>query len=154
MNPQIAELYGNRVRVRVCGLCWESGKLLLVNHGVLYEKDFWAPPGGGVEAGESLQEALKREFLEETGLEIKVHGFRFGCEFIRPPLHAIELFFDVEATGGLLKTGKDPEMQIIKDVQFEEVAKMKEKEEIELHGIFQIVENETDLRKLSGFYTI
>jgi 8-oxo-dGTP diphosphatase len=32
----------------------------------------WAPPGGRVEPGESLAEALKREFIEETTLAVAV----------------------------------------------------------------------------------
>jgi 8-oxo-dGTP diphosphatase len=96
MDQEITALYGKKVRVRVCGLCWEDNKLLLVNHRSLKPVNFWAPPGGGLEFGEKVENALKREFGEETGLEIAVTRFAFGCEYIQDPLHAIELFFHVK----------------------------------------------------------
>ena len=109
MNPEIAEVYGNKVRIRVCGLCWKGESVLMVKH-KFGEKDFWAPPGGGVEFGESIHSALKREFLEETGLQVNVQKFLFGCEFVKASLHAIELFFEVEWVSGELIKGDDPEL--------------------------------------------
>jgi 8-oxo-dGTP diphosphatase len=117
------ELYGGRIRVRVCGVCIENEHILLACHRpILGEKDYWCPPGGGVDVGETAEIALKREFLEETGLAIEVGRLLYTKEFVQPPLHAIELYFDVKIIGGKLITGHDPEMnlneQLIKNVSW------------------------------------
>ncbi|MDH4092650.1 MAG: NUDIX hydrolase [Cyclobacteriaceae bacterium] len=153
MDSAITKIYGDRVRIRVCGLCWMESQLLLVNH-KMQNSDFWAPPGGGVEFGESLKTALKREFLEETGLEIEVGDFAFGCELINNPLHAIELFFNVNWTGGTLKTGYDPELQLIQDTKFLTELEIRRIPSARLHGIFQVAGNVNKLKLLSGFYSI
>src|SRR5687768_3957449 len=108
MDAGIRSTYGNRVRLRACDICWRENALLLVNHSGVTAAPFWAPPGGGVEFGESVDACLKKEFLEETGLEISTGKFLFACEFIHEPLHAIELFFSVSVVGGFLKKGNDP----------------------------------------------
>ena len=47
----------------------ESGRVLLVRQQrFIVERDVWALPSGGVEAGESLEEAAARELEEETGM--------------------------------------------------------------------------------------
>ena len=154
MDNEIAKIYGNRLRVRVCGLCWDGERLLLVNHRMAPGKALWIPPGGGVEYGETLENALKREFLEETGLEITPSQFAFGSEFIKAPLHSLELFFNVIRTGGALKKGFDPELQIIQDVRFVSENDFNEIPKEELHGIFTLASGLADLRNLSGFYSI
>jgi 8-oxo-dGTP diphosphatase len=93
-KESIIRNFGNRLRLRVCGLCIQDDKVLLVKHKSLGEKGYlWAPPGGGVNYGESVEEALKREFLEETGLEINISRFLFVSEYLDVPLHALELLF-------------------------------------------------------------
>src|SRR3954468_14098393 len=109
MNAEVARIYGNKVRVRACGLCWKDDRLLMINHKSITPTNFWAPPGGGVEFGQSLEETLKKEFLEETGLHIMPGKFLFGCEYILNPIHSVELFYEVMIHGGTLKTGYDPE---------------------------------------------
>src|SRR5687767_8644102 len=100
MDAELAKIYGNKVRVRACGICWKDDRLLLVNHKGITSSDFWAPPGGGVDFEESIETTLKKEFEEETGLIIKPGDFLFGCELIQKPIHAVELFFETQITGG------------------------------------------------------
>ena len=154
MNPQIKDVYGGRIRVRVCGICWRGDSLLMVNHRGVRQGDFWAPPGGGLEFGESAEQRLRTEFAEETGLEISAGKFLFGCEFIEKPLHAIELFFQVSVSGGVLMKGEDPEIPIIDDVRFVSVSELSKIPKHALHGIFRFVSSPEDLLTLTGFFRI
>lgn len=55
--------------VAVAGLFYDArGRVLLVNT----ERRGWECPGGQVECGEDLEEALVREAREETGCEVRV----------------------------------------------------------------------------------
>lgn len=154
MKEKIENVYGHRVRVRVCGLCFEGDDLLMVNHKGLTGGDFWAPPGGGMEFGEKAADCLVREFREETGLDVEVGRFCFACEYLTPPLHAIELFFEVSVWGGSVVKGDDPELPIISDVRFLSPSAIGQLPPASLHGIFQRINNPAALRTLTGFYTI
>jgi 8-oxo-dGTP diphosphatase len=46
----------------------------------------WEPPGGKIERGELLDEALKREVFEEAGLHIVVHRLLGALEFELPAI--------------------------------------------------------------------
>jgi 8-oxo-dGTP diphosphatase len=50
----------------------EPDSVLLIRRGQEPLKGQWSLPGGAVELGETLQEAIRREVLEETGLAIEV----------------------------------------------------------------------------------
>ena len=158
MDPQISKIFGNRLRVRICGICWEKDNLLMVNHKGLTKGDFWAPPGGGVEYGQDLKAALKKEFQEETGLGIRVGNFLFATELIQIPLHALELFFEVFIEKGELKCGFDPELpdnqQIIKEVKFVDPESWGQISPEEKHGVFKFCNELGDLKRLSGFFEI
>jgi 8-oxo-dGTP diphosphatase len=154
MDAEIGKIYGNKVRVRACGLCWQHDRLLLVNHKGLTSANFWAPPGGGVEFGETLAECLKRELAEETGLTVTVGDFRFGCELVRPPLHGVELFFDVTVRSGNLQAGFDPELQIIDDARFFSFDEIRSLPPEQRHGIFNYLTKPDDIGQIRGFYMI
>jgi 8-oxo-dGTP diphosphatase len=154
MNPAINDIYGNKVRVRVCGICWRDGKLLMVNHKGMKAGEFWAPPGGGLMFAESAGTCLRREILEETGLEVDKERFMFACEFIQDQLHAIELFFEVSITGGKLARGHDPELPIIEDVRFLSPSEINNLPRTSRHGIFSQIRSPEQLTTLTGFFRI
>lgn len=61
----------SRPIVAVGAVIWDGeDAVLLVHRGRPPRLDEWSIPGGKVEWGESLEEALRREIFEETGLEI------------------------------------------------------------------------------------
>ena len=65
--------YPSRPIVAVGAVIVDSGKVLLVRRGQEPLLGAWSIPGGAVEVGEPLMEAVRREVLEETGLAVKVH---------------------------------------------------------------------------------
>ena len=157
IRKRIIDEFGNKLRVRVCGICIENDEILLVNHQSLNEgNDFWGPPGGGMDFGQTAEENLKREFLEETGLTIEIGKFLFVHEYLSPPLHAIELIFEVTRLHGELTTGSDPEMgedeQIIKNVRFVPFSEIKEIKKESIHQLFQNVKDITKIDGLRGYY--
>ncbi|HEY4112779.1 MAG TPA: NUDIX hydrolase [Rhizomicrobium sp.] len=57
----------------VGAVVWRGpNQLLLVRRGQPPRHGEWSIPGGGVEAGETLKEALAREIYEETGLSVEI----------------------------------------------------------------------------------
>jgi 8-oxo-dGTP diphosphatase len=60
-----------RFRAAVAAIIFnEQGQILLFKH--TYRKFEWGLPAGGLEHREQPRDAIQREFLEETGMEIKV----------------------------------------------------------------------------------
>ena len=64
--------YPEHPRVGVGGVVIEQGKVLLVRRGSEPMQGEWSLPGGLVELGEELAQALRREIGEETGLRVAV----------------------------------------------------------------------------------
>lgn len=60
--------------VAVGALVIDDGKLLMIKRDREPGKGLWTVPGGRVELGEYLDQALRREVREETGLDIEVGG--------------------------------------------------------------------------------
>lgn len=63
--------YPDRPRVAVGAVVFKDQRVLLVRRGRPPARGLWAVPGGGVELGESLQQAAQRETYEETGVKIR-----------------------------------------------------------------------------------
>jgi len=68
----MAREYPDRPVVGIGGVVIENGRALLIKRGSEPLLGQWSIPGGTLELGESLQEGVARELLEETGLEVRV----------------------------------------------------------------------------------
>lgn len=125
-DSRIPDIYANRVRVRVGALLVDDdrqpGAVLLAQHDGLWDdQPFWTPPGGGVEFGEAMETALRREVAEEAGVDVEVGPLRYVLDFVRPPLHAVSFYFSCWAPDlGSARLGTDPELgdrQMLRDVR-------------------------------------
>jgi ADP-ribose pyrophosphatase YjhB (NUDIX family) len=89
------------------------GSILLVERGKNPLKGFWSIPGGLVETGETLDDAVRREVLEETGLRVKpVELFGIFERLMRDArgraeYHYVLLDYVCTIIGGKLRAGDD-----------------------------------------------
>jgi 8-oxo-dGTP diphosphatase len=85
-----------------------SGRFLLVLRSAAPDSGRWTLPGGRVEPGETLPEALVREVGEETGLAVRVVAEVGVLERAAPEGGVFEIHcFTVEQTAGTLAAGSD-----------------------------------------------
>ena len=70
LRNNIKREYPDRPISAVAGVVIHNNSVLLVKKSNL--EDIWSFPGGAIEIGETLHEALMREILEETSIIIKV----------------------------------------------------------------------------------
>ena len=114
--------WSDHIRVRVNGLLIRNDALLMVQlSSPIEQKRIWMPPGGGLQFGESLEMAAKREVAEETGIEVAVGPLWYLQQVRSDGIHAIEFYYKCDHQRGTLKTGTDPEYgeeQIIRDADF------------------------------------
>ena len=59
------------MRIRAAGLVIKNSKLLII-HRFRDGEEYWVLPGGGVDEGETPQEAVIREIKEETSIEAQL----------------------------------------------------------------------------------
>ena len=71
----------------VAAIIRKEDKIFATQRGYGEWKDWWEFPGGKIEAGETPEEALKREIQEELSTEISVDKFLCTVEYDYPAFH-------------------------------------------------------------------
>ena len=97
-----------RLIVRICvrGILIEEGKLLVI-HRIKNDLEYYVIPGGGVEDNETMIQALKREILEEVGINIKV--LSDNPIYTYQDSESIHSFYLISYAGGVYDSGLGPE---------------------------------------------
>ena len=110
--PFDLSLQPNQPRLRPALAIQGPAGLLLVKH-QKESRSYWLLPGGGVNYGESVAAALRREVLEETGLVVDLGDFLFASESIAPDKsrHGVHLVFRGTMLSGTLKVNEEPLLQ-------------------------------------------
>lgn len=101
-------MYENPI-VGVAAIVRENDKILLGRRSVdASYSGLWCIPCGYVEYDEDVRDAVRREFLEETGLEIETgQVYAVLSNFHNPSVHTIGVWFEAKVVGGTLQPGDD-----------------------------------------------
>jgi 8-oxo-dGTP diphosphatase len=100
-----------------------EGHVLLIERGKPPLVGYWSLPGGVVETGERLEEALAREVLEETNLRVSVDSIATVFERIMPneagicEYHYVLVDFYCTVLGGELRPGDDSRRAEWRDIK-------------------------------------
>lgn len=105
--------YPERPIVGVGAVILRRDSVLMAQRGKQPQKGWWSLPGGAVEAGELLADAVTRETLEETGLIVRPAGVLELFERIMrdaagaPEYHYVLIDYFCRVAGGELQAGDD-----------------------------------------------
>jgi len=105
--------YPDRPWLGVGGIVFQGDRVLLVKRGREPGLGKWSIPGGVVEIGESVKNAVQREIEEETGLQVEVFDLVEVFERILPDTrgkvlyHYVLLDYLCGIKGGQLKASSD-----------------------------------------------
>jgi 8-oxo-dGTP diphosphatase len=94
----------NRFTIRVYGILFDDNKRILVSDEFIRGDYFSKFPGGGLELGEGTRDCLKREFKEETGLDVVVGDHIYTTDYFQPSAfnandQIISIYYYVKADG-------------------------------------------------------
>jgi len=100
---------GNNPKLTTDGILISNDKILFIKRKNEPFKGKWALPGGFVEYKEKVEDAVIREFHEETGLKTKIIDFLgvYSDPERDPRGHTITLVYLLQKIGGKLKANDD-----------------------------------------------
>lgn len=87
----------------VAAIIKDQDKILATQRGYGEFKGRWEFPGGKVEAGETKEEALKREIREELGVEIEIDRFVYTVDYDYPHFHLTMHCYLSQVTAGKIE---------------------------------------------------
>lgn len=98
-----------RFNIRVYGILLDQRRRVLVSDEYIRGSFFTKFPGGGLEFGEGTRDCLKREFKEETGLEVEVGDHVYTTDFFQRSAfnnndQIISIYYFVHGDAGQLAT--------------------------------------------------
>src|ERR671915_1792384 len=112
----------DRPLVAVGAIVVRDGALLMVRRAREPARGLWTVPGGHLEAGEHLSEAVRREVAEETGLDVEVRDLMGIFEVVGEPHFVILDFVAVVAGNSPPQPGDD--VSDVRWVPLEEVPRL------------------------------
>ena len=106
-------------RIRVSAILRWEGRILLCRHEKAGRGEYWLLPGGGVNGGESLVQALRRELEEEVGVgeDLTFEGPVAVVDSIAPRLssstrHVVHIIFAADLSGRSLEKVKSTDFAV------------------------------------------
>jgi mutator protein MutT len=91
----------------------QGDQIALIQRAKEPAKGLWTFPGGAIELGESLEEAARREALEETGLEVQIGKVATVIDHVardahgRVTYHYVIVDYWAQPVSGTLRPGTD-----------------------------------------------
>jgi 8-oxo-dGTP diphosphatase len=108
-----------RYGISAAAIIVHESRLLLVNHRFDDGLDFWLPPGGKLEGGESIFDCARREAFEETGLTVELDRILYIQEFVEPGYHFCKFFISARSfAGSLTRDHVAPDEHFLKEARF------------------------------------